>query len=232
MAPEQVREVVQPEDKLKAGMKERIVASVVIAHEHCEEGVDKRLKFEDRIKRTYFHVKPLELKQLKNWEAYLDFEIAEGDHERTVVLFERCLIPCALYEQFWIKYARYMETHLKTEPDKSGKPQQQDVQSLSVSPLKRARWSFGTGLLKVDEIREKRCTWTLKGWMRKDEEGNEYMVADDDTDMPKKDKQTAAAADKDEDQLMHEEDEAEKEKDEEKEDDDIVNTFFEREIGK
>ena len=52
---------------------------------------------------------------MKNWESYLDFEISEGDHERTVTLFERCLIPCALYEQFWIKYARYMETRLKAE---------------------------------------------------------------------------------------------------------------------
>jgi hypothetical protein len=32
------------------------------------------------------------------------------------------------------------------------------------SPLKKARWHFGTGLNKVDEIRERRCTWTVKGW--------------------------------------------------------------------
>ena len=78
VAPERRREVVQPEDKLKAGMKERIVASVVAAHEKCEESVDRRLRFEDKIKRSYFHVKPVDLKQLRNWEAYLDFEIAEG----------------------------------------------------------------------------------------------------------------------------------------------------------
>ena len=39
-----IREVVAPEDKLKAGMKERIVASVVAAHEAAEAAVDKRLK--------------------------------------------------------------------------------------------------------------------------------------------------------------------------------------------
>ena len=33
MNPTQLREVVQPEDKLKAGMKERIVANVVEDHE-------------------------------------------------------------------------------------------------------------------------------------------------------------------------------------------------------
>ena len=63
-------------------------------------------RFEEKLKRTYFHVKSLDHKQLKTWDQYLDSEIQKGDHERVVVLFERCLIPCALYEQFWAKYAR------------------------------------------------------------------------------------------------------------------------------
>ena len=75
--PHTVREVFLPEDKLKAGMKERIVASLVNEHEICEEQVGLRLKFEDKIKRPYFHVRPLDLKQLKNWDAYLDFEIGK-----------------------------------------------------------------------------------------------------------------------------------------------------------
>ena len=60
--------------------------------------MEARLLFESKIKRPYFHVKPLDAKQLKNWSAYLDFEIKLGIHERIVVLFERCLIPCAKYE--------------------------------------------------------------------------------------------------------------------------------------
>lgn len=56
-----------------------------------------------QIKRPYFHVKPLEKAQLKNWKEYLEFEIENGTHERVVVLFERCVISCALYEDFWIK---------------------------------------------------------------------------------------------------------------------------------
>lgn len=56
-----------------------------------------------QIKRPYFHVKPLEAEQLKNWRLYLDFEINEGDETRITVLFERCLIACALYDQFWTK---------------------------------------------------------------------------------------------------------------------------------
>lgn len=56
-----------------------------------------------QIKRPYFHVKPLERAQLRNWRDYLDFELAGGNPERTIVLFERCVIACALYEEFWVK---------------------------------------------------------------------------------------------------------------------------------
>lgn len=66
-----------------------------------------RAGFEANIKRPYFHVKPLDYPQLFNWLAYLDFEIREGQEERIKILFDRCLIPCALYEEFWIKYARW-----------------------------------------------------------------------------------------------------------------------------
>ena len=45
--------------------------------------------FEEKLKRSYFHVKPLDHKQLKTWDLYLDYEISKGDHERVVVLFER-----------------------------------------------------------------------------------------------------------------------------------------------
>lgn len=56
-----------------------------------------------QIKRPYFHVKPLERCQLKNWQDYLEYEIEQGDRVRIVVLFERCLVACALYEEFWLK---------------------------------------------------------------------------------------------------------------------------------
>jgi hypothetical protein len=59
--------------------------------------------FQPQLKRPYFHVKPLEKGQLKTWREYLDFEIQGGDRERTRVLFERCFIACALYEEFWLK---------------------------------------------------------------------------------------------------------------------------------
>ncbi|KAK3598661.1 hypothetical protein CHS0354_020419 [Potamilus streckersoni] len=92
-------------------LREKIIETREVVFKQNEEEISKRWAFEEGIKRPYFHVKPLERSQLKNWRDYLDFEIQNGTHERVVVLFERCMIACALYEDFWLKYAKYMEDH-------------------------------------------------------------------------------------------------------------------------
>uniref|UniRef100_A0A0N5ARA7 Suf domain-containing protein n=1 Tax=Syphacia muris TaxID=451379 RepID=A0A0N5ARA7_9BILA len=74
-----------------------------------EQEISLRWTFEENIKRPYFHVKPLERAQLRNWHTYLDFEISRGDTQRCIILFERCLVACAIYEEMWIKYARYLD---------------------------------------------------------------------------------------------------------------------------
>lgn len=195
--PVKPREVIQPEDKLKAGMKERIVASVVSEHEWVEEAVDKRYRFEEKIKRPYFHVKAMDLKQLKNWDAYLDFEILEGNHERIVVLFERCLIPCAQYEQFWEKYAAYMEKYYKSRETTRTK-NAHSVQDNAKSVLTKAKWAFGTGLETVQQIRDKRCTWTLRGWMEFDDEGHAVMKASEISEKDKEEEKKKMAKEDDE----------------------------------
>jgi len=70
----------------------------------------KRWRFEESIKRPYFHIKPLEKSQIKNWKDYLDYELKQGNHKRIVFLFERCIVVCALYDFFWEKYLDYIET--------------------------------------------------------------------------------------------------------------------------
>ncbi|XP_035278924.1 pre-mRNA-processing factor 39-like isoform X1 [Anguilla anguilla] len=92
-------------------MRHRVIEARQEVFNHNEHEVSKRWTFEEGIKRPYFHVKALEKTQLSNWKEYLDFEIENGTPERVVVLFERCLIACALYEEFWIKYAKYLENY-------------------------------------------------------------------------------------------------------------------------
>lgn len=68
----------------------------------------KRWTYESEIKRPYFHVTELEYSQVINWRKYLDFEEAEGDFTRVVFLYERCLVTCAFYDEFWFRYVRWM----------------------------------------------------------------------------------------------------------------------------
>ena len=68
----------------------------------------KRWTYESEIKRPYFHVTELDEGQLVNWRKYLDFEEVEGDYVRTQFLYERCLVTCAFYDEFWLRYARWM----------------------------------------------------------------------------------------------------------------------------
>ena len=70
--------------------------------------VQKRWQFEELLKRPYFHVTTLEEIQVITWRQYLTFEQQEGDETRIIFLFERCLVTCALYDEFWFKYLHWM----------------------------------------------------------------------------------------------------------------------------
>lgn len=107
-------------DAEAAAIKDKVLASRRKLHKNTISSVTDRWAFEEGIKRPYFHVKALERCQLKNWKEYLDFEIEKGDHKRVLVLFERCLIACALYDEFWAKYIRYLESR-PDEPEVSQK---------------------------------------------------------------------------------------------------------------
>ncbi|CAG9859481.1 unnamed protein product [Phyllotreta striolata] len=97
-------------DEETKSIRERIVSIRRKLHKATVNAVTARWNYEEGIKRPYFHVKPLERCQLKNWQDYLDYETEQGDKTRIIVLFERCLIACALYEDFWLKFVHYLES--------------------------------------------------------------------------------------------------------------------------
>lgn len=105
----------EPDDHYRSdeelqSIKNKIISSHKKIHKVNVTAVSARWTFEEGIKRPYFHVKPLERIQLKNWKEYLEYEIEQGNQKRILVLFERCLIACALYDEFWLKLIRYLET--------------------------------------------------------------------------------------------------------------------------
>ncbi|KAF2090797.1 hypothetical protein K490DRAFT_33371 [Saccharata proteae CBS 121410] len=79
--------------------------------------VSKRWTFEGAIKRPYFLATDLDETELENWKKYLDFEEAEGDHQRITFLYERCLVAAAHYDEIWLRYARWMMGQLNKEEE-------------------------------------------------------------------------------------------------------------------
>ncbi len=80
--------------------------------QRCQAETTKRWTYEQEIKRPYFHVTELDEAQLANWRKYLDFEESETDYQRVTFLYERCLVAAAYYDEFWLRYARWMLTQL------------------------------------------------------------------------------------------------------------------------
>lgn len=84
-------------------IRKRVLKDRELIFRQTAQEIVKRWRFEESIKRPYFHIKPLEKSQIKNWKDYLDYELKQGNHKRIVFLFERCMVVCALYDFFWEK---------------------------------------------------------------------------------------------------------------------------------
>ena len=96
------------EHDIEREMRTRIDAFHLEIFQRTQTETTKRWTYESEIKRPYFHVTEIDEMQLTNWRKYLDFEEVEGDYTRVVFLYERCLVTCALYDEFWLRYARWM----------------------------------------------------------------------------------------------------------------------------
>ncbi|KAF9921905.1 hypothetical protein FBU30_008026 [Linnemannia zychae] len=95
------------DEQLEAEIRRLVIEASGLIYARTADETNKRWPFEAEIKRPYFHVKPMDMAQLSNWRRYLDFEETEGDIERIKVLYERCLVTCALYEEFWLRYGAW-----------------------------------------------------------------------------------------------------------------------------
>ena len=100
--------VVKTELEVERDIRAKIDAMFYEVFQKTQTETTKRWTYESEIKRPYFHVTELESQQLVNWRKYLDFEEAEGDISRVTSLYERCLVTCAFYDEFWFRYARWM----------------------------------------------------------------------------------------------------------------------------
>ena len=102
------REGVVGEHEVERELRTRIDAYHLEIFQRTQTETTKRWTYESEVKRPYFHVTELDEGQLSNWRKYLDYEEAEGDYTRITFLYERCLVTCAQYDEFWLRYARWM----------------------------------------------------------------------------------------------------------------------------
>jgi pre-mRNA-processing factor 39 len=96
------------DNEVERDLRSRIDAFHLEIFHRTQAETTKRWTYESEIKRPYFHVTEIDEPQLSNWRKYLDFEEAEGDYVRAAFLYERCLVACAQYDEFWLRYARWM----------------------------------------------------------------------------------------------------------------------------
>ena len=105
------------EHDIEREMRTRIDGFHLEIFQRTQTETTKRWTYESEIKRPYFHVTEIDEMQLANWRKYLDFEEVEGDYTRTTFLYERCLVTCALYDEFWLRYARWMLAQASKEEE-------------------------------------------------------------------------------------------------------------------
>lgn len=71
--------------------------------------ISLRIKeFEDRIKRNYFHPKPLDEDDLDNWRRYLEYRELISDHEATKQLYSQAIVACAHSLDIYKRYTSYL----------------------------------------------------------------------------------------------------------------------------
>ncbi|KAF5095202.1 hypothetical protein D0Z00_003239 [Geotrichum galactomycetum] len=98
-----------------------VAAHYAIVFQNTQQGTNDRWLYESKISRSYFHVLELEQDQVDNWNEYLRWEIAQGDVTQTRSLFERALVPAALYDSFWLMYIRWTLRLANTTEDPTDK---------------------------------------------------------------------------------------------------------------
>ncbi|KAL4126695.1 hypothetical protein QTP88_010904 [Uroleucon formosanum] len=96
------------EDHVIFLMKIEIINEWHFFHKQTAKEFERRVIFEENIRRPHFHVNELDSAQIKNWENYIKFERRAGNHERIIHLYERCLITCVSNEYFWLNYLEYL----------------------------------------------------------------------------------------------------------------------------
>lgn len=103
--------------------------------------------------RAYFHVAPVDDVYRRAWRAYLALETAHGARARVVALYERCLVACTYYPEFWVAYARYLEdSPTDTSSDTASEADDNAAEAEAEKVYRRALGVLGEGVAHGAEV--------------------------------------------------------------------------------
>ncbi|CAN6615199.1 hypothetical protein TRVA0_006S01046 [Trichomonascus vanleenenianus] len=103
----------------------------------------ERWAYEAHIARNYFHVHELEADEIDNWNSYLDYIEEVGTPAEVRALYERALVPAALYDSFWLRYIRWMIRNGEDEEEiRNGFRRASTVFVPIARPLIRYQWAI------------------------------------------------------------------------------------------
>lgn len=112
---------VSDEEKKKieeADLRSRIHNYYTRLYVSIQSKVVARWPYESEIQRQYFHIVYLPEEEIINWRQYLNFiEINGGnvDEREQIALYERVIIPFGHYEEFWLRYTRWLISKNKVD---------------------------------------------------------------------------------------------------------------------
>lgn len=89
---------------------EELIKYIEAKYTKAKEFESKIIGFETTIgRRPSFNVQPLSVEERENWHNYLDFIESDGDWSKVFHLYERCIVACASYPEYWIQYVLSMK---------------------------------------------------------------------------------------------------------------------------
>ncbi|KAH3757129.1 Pre-mRNA-processing factor 39 [Pelomyxa schiedti] len=104
------------DEEIEKAVKDKALGGWEAKYKMALEEANARRDFETIVmKRAFFHIKAVPESMLDIWRKYLDFEELSGKHSRIIVLYERCLITCFYYSEFWLRYACWLEKYVSIE---------------------------------------------------------------------------------------------------------------------
>jgi pre-mRNA-processing factor 39 len=105
--------VFNPQSKIE------LVSSRAQSYQNTKQELERISEFETGVIRPYFHVQPLSASEVNAWRSYLDNEEVHASEDRVIKLYERCLVACCLYVEFWKRYAFYLQSKKRIEDTRS-----------------------------------------------------------------------------------------------------------------